>query len=186
MHNIQRLILLIVSLLICIGVVTAQQQPSAPGSQSSKQGLATVYVYRRDEGVIAANFFLWFKKTRPVYFREYLSDGSKQKNKKIASLKNKHYFILRLSPGRYIFDTQMAGNFKLEVAAGAEYHLRLDQGNDCPEEDSGYSPLPSGCQSTNASIVRVSPERWMQEMSVLKPIKSGDVKDRKLVIIPTG
>lgn len=187
MRNIQRLTLSIMSLLICTVVGTAQEQPSAPSSQLSEQSLATVYVYRLDEGVVVANLFFWFRKTRPVYFREHLSDEPNQKNKKIAALKNKHYFILRLPPGKYIFDTRlMWGNLKLEVAAGGEYHLRLDQGNDCPDEDSDYTTIQSPCQSKNASIERVSPEQWRKDMSVLKPIKSGEVKDRRLIIIPTG
>ena len=187
MRNIRRLTLSIMSLLICTGVGTAQEQPSAPSGQLSEQGLATVYVYRLDEGVVAANLFLWFKKTRPVYFREHLSDGPKQKNKKIAALKNKHYFILRLPPGKYIFDTRlMWGNLKLEVAAGGEYHLRLDQGNDCPSEDPDYWFVQSTCESRSAAIERVSPERWRADMSALKPIKRGEVKDKRLVLIPSG
>ncbi len=186
MRNVRSFTLLTLSLLMCIGSSVGQEHPPAPASQLPEQCLATVYVYRLDEGVVAANLFLWFKKTRPVYFSERLSAGLKRKNRKIAALRNKQYFMLRLPPGKYIFDTRlMWGHAELDVAAGGEYYLRLDQGNDCPSEYPGMIGPPT-CEDRSASIEGVSPERWAKDMATLRPIKSGDVKDRGLVIIPSG
>lgn len=183
MRSIRPCTLLILSLLICTGSGIAQEHPPAPASQSSEQGLATVYVYRLDEGIVVLGFLI---KTRPVYFSERAHAGSKRKNRKIAGLKNKHYFMLRLPPGKYIFDTRlMWDHLELEVAAGGTYYLRLDKGDDCPSEDPGIIGPPP-CVSRSASIERVLPERWGKDMSVLKPIESKDVKERRLVIIPPG
>ena len=184
MRNVRPFTLLILSLLICIGSSVGQEHPPAPAPQLPEQSPATVYVYRLDEGVVVANLFLWFRKTRPVYFSERLTGGFKRKNRKIAALRNKQYFMLRLPPGKYIFDTRlMWGHAELDVAAGGEYYLRLDQGNDCGSEEPGRIGPPT-CEDRSASIERVSPERWAKDMTMLRPIKRGDVKDRGLVIIP--
>jgi hypothetical protein len=145
-----------------------------------------VYVYRLDDGVVVTNFFFWFRKTRPVYFSERLGAGLKRKNREIAALRNKQFFMVRLPPGKYILDTRsMWGHLEIDVVAGGEYYLWVEQGNDCPSEDPNMIGS-STCDSRNASIVSVSPERWGKDMSVLEPIRSGDVKDRSLVIIPPG
>jgi hypothetical protein len=171
---------------MCTGSSVGQERPPAPASQLPEQGRATVYVYRLDEGVIVANLFLWFRKTRPVYFSERSGAGLKRKNRKIAALRNKQYFMLRLPPGKYVFDTRsMRGHLEMDVVAGGEYYLRVDQGNDCPSEDPNMIGPPT-CEDRNASIESVPPERWGRDMPMLKPISSGGVKDRGLVIIPPG
>ena len=178
--------LLILSLLMCIGSGVGQEHPPAPVSKLPEQGFATVYVYRLDEGNVVTNLFLWFKKTRSVSLSEQSSARHKQKSRKIAALRNKQYFMLQLPSGKYIFDTQsMWGNLKIDVVAGGEYYLRVDQGNDCPSEDPTMIGA-STCESRNASITSVPPERWVNDSPVLQPIRSGDVKDRKLVIVPPG
>ncbi len=184
MRNMRSIALIILSWLICAGSGVAQGPPSGATSQTSHQDLTTVYVYRYDEGTVVLGFLI---KTRPVYFNDRSGSGPKPENIKIAGLRNKRYFVLRLPPGKYNFDTRlMWGRLELEVAAGSEYYLRLDQGNDCPSEDPAYAYLPPTCEDRTASIHPVSRERWEKDKSVLDPIKSGDVKDRRLVIIPTG
>jgi hypothetical protein len=181
-----RFTLLIVSLLICVGNAVAQGSQPAPTRQIPEQRLATVYVYRLDEDMVVANFFLWFRKTRPVYFSEGPSASLRRKNRKIAALRNKQYLMLRLPPGTYVFDTRlMRGHLELHVVADGEYYLWLDQGNDCGDEDNDMIG-PSTCEDRGASIKSVLPERWAKDRSMLKPIKSGDVEDRRLVIIPSG
>lgn len=183
MRSIKFIVLTTFALSIFIG--TAVGQTSSLDAQEEDQNLATIYVYRRDEGVTAGNFFFWFRKTRPVYFREKLDVAPAQKNRKIASLRNKQYFVMRLPKGKYIFDTRLSDNLELDVVSGGEYYLWVDQGNDCPEED-GYMIGPPSCASSSAAVVPVSAERWKRDLRVLKPIKRGDVKDRKLVIIPAN
>ncbi len=187
MRNMRFFTLTILSLLMGIGNCVGQAQPPALASQSPEQGHATVYVYRLDDGLVVSNVFLWFKKTRPVYFSERLGDGVKRKHRKIAALRNKQYFMLRLPAGKYVFDTRMMwGNFELDVVAGGEYYLWVDQGNYCTTEDPMMMMGTTNCETRSASINSVPPERWGKAMSVLEPIRSGDVKDRKLVIIPPG
>src|SRR5215208_6668216 len=126
MLNARPFTLLIPSLLMCIGSSVGQEHLPAPASQLPGQSLATVYVYRLDEGVVVGNLFFWFRKTRPVYFSERLSAGLNRENRKLAALRNKQYFMLRLPPGKYIFDTRlMRGHVELDAAAGGEYYLRL-------------------------------------------------------------
>jgi hypothetical protein len=179
MRNVTFFALLMLSFLICTGSIVGQERTTAPASQLPQQGLATVYVYRLDEDGVVTNFFFWFRKTRPVYFSER-PGGLKRKNREIAALRNKQYFMMRLRPGKYIFDTRsMWRHLELEVVAGGEYYLWVDQGCDCGYDDSSD-------ENRNAAIVSVSPERWRNAISALKPIKSGDVKDRQVVIIPPG
>jgi hypothetical protein len=182
----RRITLLIMSLLICAGSAVAQGSQPAPSRQTQETSLATVYVYRLDEDMVVANFFLWFRKTRPVYFSERSSAGLKRKNREIAALRNKQYFMLRLAPGTYIFDTRlMSGHLELNVAPGRTYYLWVDQGYDCGDDDDSTIGPPS-CEDRSASVEIVSPERWAKDGPRLKPIERGDVKDRGLVIIPPG
>lgn len=168
----------LIALILLCGLL-AQAQEAAPKSapQLSEKEFGTVYVYRKDYDVVV----LWFlTKTLPVYFTE--DAGVKQR--KIAGLRKKSYFMLRLPPGDYFFDTtRMRGKLKLEVAAGGEYYLRLDQGQDCPSND---CMGPSDCEDRNPSVEIMSPERGRQEILKVKPIQPKHVRDRKLVIIPPG
>jgi hypothetical protein len=188
MRNVSPFTLLILCLLMRIWSSVGQGRPPVPAPQLPGQGLATVYVYRLDEGVVVTNLFLWYRKTRPVYFSEQPSAGLKRKNRKIAELRDKQYFMLRLPPGKYIFDTRsMRGHLEMDVVAGGEYYLWVDQGNDCADDEGDIpTAVANPCESRNASIVSVPPERWREAMSKLKPIRSGDVRDRRLVIIPPG
>ncbi len=178
--------LTILFLLMCSGKCLGQEQPLAPASQLPEQGHATVYVYRLDHGLVVSNVFLWFKKTRPVYFSERSDNEPKRKNRKIAALRNKQFFMMRLPAGKYVFDTRMMwGHLELEVVAGGEYYLWVDQGYNCPTEDPSMMGT-TNCEGRSASVSSVPPEQWEKDKSVLQPIRSGDVKDRKLVIIPAG
>ena len=138
--------------------------------------------------MVVSNLFFWFKKTRPVYFGERPGPGPGQKTRKIAALRNKQYFMLRLPPGKYVFDTQsMRGHLEIAVAAGTEHYLRVDQGNDCGDDDDVvHTDVSNPCEDKNASIESVPPERWSRDSRALKPIKSGDVRDRGLVTVPPG
>jgi hypothetical protein len=168
-------------LLLCAGIGRAQATAPSP---ASNKDLATVYVYRLDDGIVA---FWFLSKTLPVYLGERANTRDEQKKIKIAMLKNKRYFMVRLPPGKYTFDTRlMRGHLDLEIAAGGEYYLRLDRGNDCLDEDSNYTSIPNPCVDANPSVMSVPSERWRAEKLKLKPIKAGDVKERKLVIIPSG
>jgi hypothetical protein len=179
MRNTGQAGLLLMLLLLCGGAARAQQVSVAG---SSDKDLATVYVYRLDEGTVVLGFL---SKTLPVYLGERDKAVGQQKKIKLAGLKNKRYFMLRLPAGRYVFDTRlMWGHLNLEVAAGGEYYLRLDRGNDCPSEDPDYNYLPSTCVDRNPFVESVSPAQWSEEMTRLKPVTAGDVKERKLVIIP--
>ncbi len=179
----KRVSLLIVSLLSC--AVSAVAQRGEPTPQRPEPNLATVYVYRLDEDTIVANFFLWLKKTRPVYFGER-AGGLKRENRRIASLRNKEYFMMRLPPGTYVFDTRlMHGHLELNVVAGSAYYLWVDQGNDCGDNGDTTFGLPT-CADRSASVEVVSPARWAADSPRLKPVERGDVKDRRLVIIPPG
>jgi hypothetical protein len=182
MQNLRLFTLLILCWLMGSGSIVGQPQAPVSATQSPDPGLATVYVYRLDESAVASNLFFWFKKTRPVYFSERLG-GVKRKNRTIASLRNKQYFMVRLPPGKYIFDTRATyGNLELDVVAGLNYYLWVDQGSDCPDSDSiGFQ-----CDSRNASVVIATVDRWQMATFQLKPIKSGNVKDRQLVIVPPG
>ena len=183
MRNIRQASFLVTLLLFCAGIGRAQETPPSPAPPASDKDLATVYVYRLDDGIVA----LWFlSRTLPVYLGERVNTRSEQK-KKIAMLKNKRYFMVRLPSGKYTFDTRlMRGHVDLEVAAGGEYYLRLDRGNDCIDEDYNYTSVANPCVDSNPSVMSVPSERWSADKLKLKPIKVGDVKDRKLVIIPLG
>src|SRR5215831_5430823 len=163
-------------LLICIASIAGQERTTATASPLPPPELATVYVYRRDEGGVVTSLFLPFKKTRAVYFSERLG-GIKRKNRKIAALRNRQYFMMRLPPGKYIFDTAgMWKHLELDVVENGKYYLWVDQGCDCGYEDSTED-------DRNAEIVSVSAERWGWAIPSLQPIKNGDVKDRRVVIV---
>lgn len=185
MKHIRFFTLTALALVMCVGNCFGQEQTTAPAAQAPQQDYATIYIYRHDYGLVASSVFLFFKKTRAVYFREGPAKP-KQKNRKIAALRNKQYFVMHLPAGKYVFDTRMMwGNLELDVVAGREYYLWVDQGHSCPSEDPMMSG-PSMCESRSASISSVPLEQWEKENDELKPIKKGDVKDRKLVIIPSG
>ena len=169
-------------LLLCTPFGCAQEIAASPVPQASQTNLATVYVYRLDEGIPG---FWFLMKSLPVYLGERINTRNNQKKTRIAMLKNKRYFMVRLTPGKYLVDTRwMWGRLELEVAAGSEHYLRLDRGNDCPSEDSNITSIPDPCEASDPFVMSVPKERWRAERIKLKPIKAGDVKDRKLVIIP--
>ncbi len=177
--NIRQATFPVVLLLLCAGIGLAQETPPSPAHQVSKKDLATVYVYRYDYDPVA---FWFLTKTLPVYFGEGAS--AVQKLRKIAGLRKKRYFVMRLSPGAYTFDTKgMYGKLKLDVAAGKEYYLRFDQGYDCwddSEDVTGHRV----CEDRNPAIRIEHPLQGQYELSKVKPIKPNNVQDSKLVIIP--
>lgn len=169
MRIIRPAICLFTLMLLCAALAHAQET----ARQVSEKEPATVYVYRFD--------YDWnvplFNRTLPVYFAE--GEGAKQR--KIAGLRKKRYFMLRLPPGSYLFDTQkMRGKLKLLIEAGGEYYLRVDQGMDCPSS----CDVNSDCSDRFQSIEVMPPERARKEMLKVKPLKPNNVQDRKLVIIP--
>jgi hypothetical protein len=162
---------LLTLLLLCAALAHAQE--TAP--RVTEKEPATVYVYRFDYDWMIP----WiFNKTLPVYFTE----GKGAKQRKIAGLRRKRYFMLRLPPGSYFFDTRlMRGKLKLEAVAGGEYYLRVDQGTDCPNNGGCDS---SDCTDRNPSVELMPLERAREEMLKVKPLKPNNVQDHKLVIIP--
>ena len=183
-RNIHKTKFLVTLLLLCAGIARAQVTLPSSAPATPDKNLATVYVYRLDEGIPG---FWFLMKRLPVYLGERLNTRDNQKKTKIAMLKNKHYFMVRLTPGKYVVDTKwMWRRLELEVSAGGEYYLRLDRGNDCPDEHFNITSIPDPCEASDPFVTSVAPERWRAEKLQLRPIKAGDVKARKLVIIPPG
>lgn len=93
------------------------------------------------------------------------------------------YLLLKLAPGSYVFDTRMMhGKLRLDLAAGDVRYLRWDHGEECPTEDPIYGP-PT-CEGRAAGIYEMAPDIGEREITRMKPIDKGDVKDRRLVIVP--
>lgn len=181
--NFRSTALLILSLQVCIGTTFSQPPRRAAPAQLHENGLATVYIYRFDEDTVVSNLFFWFIKARPVYFGDPPSQGAKPSYRKIAALRNKEYFLMRLPARTYIFKTRsMWGRLEIDLAAGFEYHLWVDQGKDCPTEDPTWGP-PS-CEDRTASITKVTSDRWLEHKTSLRPIRNKQAKDRSLVLIP--
>ena len=182
MRNIRLAAFLVMLLLLCAAGGHAQDSAPSPATPLPEKNLATVYVYRYDYDIVFPG--LWFlTKTLPVYFAE--GSYPRIKLRKIAGLRNKRYFVMRLSPGTYSFDTTgMAGKLKLEMVAGNEYYLRLDRGEDCGDETDIFGNKT--CEDRAAAVYLEPPEQARIEMQKVKPIKPNNVQDRKLVIIPSA
>ncbi|MBV9960150.1 MAG: hypothetical protein JO360_17120 [Acidobacteria bacterium] len=183
-RNTGRVGLVCLWLLLCACAACAQQGSASAAAVTGDKELATVYVYRLDEGTVVLKFL---SKTLPVYLGEREQDGDVGKKLKLAGLRNSRYFMLRLRPGKYVFDTRlMWGHLNLEVAAGQEYYLRLDRGNDCPsvDPDDKYLAPISTCEDRNPFVESVTPGRWSEAMKLLKPVTAKEVGERQLVIIP--
>lgn len=181
----RRAVLLVAALLLCVGSVGAQGPAEGPAPDAGEKGHATIFVYRRD--VISIWSPLWFlHKNLPVYVGERTKEGKWLPKVKVASLKNKRYFLLRLPAGSYRFDTRGdSGHFGLDVEAGGEYFLRLDRGSDCPSEDPNYAWSDSNkCEGSNPHFEKMQGSDPDASRTKLKPVKPGDVKDRGRVIIP--
>jgi hypothetical protein len=167
---------------LCIGAAQAQSTISAstaPTTSPAAEGRATVYIYRVD----VTGLFWPFRSTLPIYFGRGGVGEDKQRN--IADLREKRYFMMSLEPGSYTFDTRgMPDKLWLELKGGDEYYLRVDEGHGC--ERRPYDPdAKFDCNGvTPASIKRMEPEKARAEMREAKPINKGQAKDRNLVIIP--
>lgn len=164
-----------------IYALSPQAQHSSPSTtpENTQDDLATIYIYRLDTGNVFTSLFL---RTSPVYFGK--GQDPKNKLQKIAALHNKHYLMMRLSPGQYTFNTRLsAGRLNLHVRAGKEYYLHLDRGNDCPDRKFDDFSMPP-CESRSASIEYVFYGQWRDDSLGLRPIKPKDIQDKNLVIIP--
>ena len=163
---------------LLIGAAAGRAQEAVAGAAPTARGkdLATVYIYRYD-----SHGSLFFNQALPVSYGEGSFPGMKLR--KIAGLRNKRYFTMRLPPGTYSFDTTgRAGKLKLEVAAGGEYYLRLDEGEFCVGESDTFSDKK--CEIRNTALHVETAGQARGHLSGVKPIKPKDVRDRKLVIIP--
>ena len=177
MKHVRQATLLVTFLLIGAAAGRAQEE-AVPGAASTARGkdLVTVYIYRYD-----SHGNLLFNQALPVSYGEGPPHGVKLR--KIAGLRKKRYFTMRLPPGTYSFDTTgMSGKLKLEVAAGGEYYLRLDEGDYCVGENDTFSDKK--CEIKKTAIFVETPEQARGHLSGVKPIEPNDVRDRKLVIIP--
>lgn len=177
---IRQAILLATLFLLGAGTGRAQATPQSTDPPPSEKDLATVYVYRYDYGIVFPGF--WFlNKTLPVYFGE--GAYPRMRLRKIAGLRKKRFFMMRLPPGAYSFDTRrMSGKLKLEVAAGGEYYLRVDQGQDAPDDTDVLGQRTS--EGRTAGLDIMPPEVAREQLRKVEPIKPKNVQDRKLVIIP--
>lgn len=155
------------------------QTPGPPSTEPQLE-LATIHVYRRDRDLVA---FWFLTKTLPVYFGDH--GQALRELPKIAGIRNKQYFVMRVPAGNYYFDTyRMSGKLELDLAAGGEYYLRVDRGRDCAGGTACDPYDRDGCEDRNPSIEIVPPAVAIEEMSSLKPIAAKNIKDRKLVSIP--
>lgn len=142
---------------------------------------ATVYLYRKDYDFFIYSFV--FSRTMSVRFAVADADEAPNELPKIAGLRNKRFMILKLDPGRYWLDTrEMNGKLEVELAAGDEKFIRLDQGYSCPTEDNTFGS--SSCESRPAGMFVMWSRDARNEMAKMKPISKGDVDDPKLVTIP--
>jgi len=168
---------------LCVGAGRAQSPtPAGPAPANAARGRATVYVYRVD----VTGLFWPFRSTLPVYFGRAGAGAYKQRN--IAGLREKRYFSMSLEPGLYSFDTRgMPDKLWLDVEAGGEYYLRMNEGDGC-ERRPYYDPdIKYDCDGvTPAAIEQIEPEKARAEMLEARPIRKGQAKDRKLVNIPAG
>lgn len=139
---------------------------------------ATVYIYRLDYDPFVYSFLL----SRRLSVKFAAADRASKDLPQIASLRNKHYLILKLAPGSYLFDTRnMHDKYRLDLASGDERYLRWDQGSSCPTEEPSISPP---CQERTAGIHEMAGDVGRSEISKMKPIGKSDVKERALVTIP--
>lgn len=167
---------------LCVVAARAQSTipvNTAPIASPAAEGRATVYIYRVDN----TGLFWPFRSSLPIYFGQVGVGEYKQRN--IADLREKRYFMMRLEPGTYTFDTRgMPEKLWLELKAGDEYYLRVDEGDGC--ERRPYDPdAKFDCNGvTPASIKRMESEKARAEMREAKPISKDQAKDRSLVIIP--
>lgn len=160
-------------------------QPSpASGLRQPNDGLATVYLYRKDYDPFIYSFI--FSRTMSVKFAD--AETASKDLPKIAKLRKDRYMILKLRPGSYLFDTrEMDDKLKLDLKAGDERYLRFDQGYNCPSESEETKNIPHltpTCEERRASIFEMSADDGRGELAKMKPIGKGDVKNRSLVIIP--
>ncbi len=152
---------------------------AAADDGKTAQAEATVYAYRLDYDPFLYSFI--FSRRLSVKFAP--AAGDPKELPPIASLKNKRYLLLKLAPGSYLFDTRMMhGKLRLDLAAGDVRYLRWDHGEECPTEDPAYGP-PT-CEGRAAGIYEMASSIGEREITRMKPIGKGDVKDRKLVTIP--
>jgi hypothetical protein len=157
----------------------AQAKP-AFATTPAPAGSARIYVYRWDYDSFI--YALVFNRTLSVKFAE--AAGAPKELPTIAGLRKKRYFFMDVAPGKYVFDTRgMTGKLEIEVAAGETRFLRLDQGKECPSEDT-TSGLPPSCEDRPASVNLMFTDVARTEMLGVKPIKKGDVSARNLVMVP--
>ena len=183
MRNVRPATLLATLLLLCFGIGRAQEAAPGPTPEASDKDLATIYVYRYDhDGTFPGFWFL--TKTLSVYFGE--GSYPRQRLRKIAGLRKRRYFMMRLPPGTYSFDTtDMAGKLKLEAAAGGTYYLRFEQGKNCGDDSPDVFGNPT-CVERRPGVHIEAWEQARKELLKVKPINPKNVQDGKLVIVPSA
>jgi hypothetical protein len=138
--------------------------------------MVRVYVYRLDYDPRIYNAV--FNPTLPIKFAVAASAPTEPPT--IAGLKNKRYFAMDIVPGKYHFDTRMMrGRLDLDVAANKTLFLRVDVGVECPSDETDT------CETRPTSIVVMDAAAAQAELLGMKSVRSGNVNDKKLVIIPS-
>lgn len=131
----------------------AAAQDSKISDVQDKSTKASVYIYQ----ALAAHAR---RSSSPIY-----ADG-----KQLADLESGRYFIVILDPGRHTFrskDKKQAA-VTLDLKKGEAYYLRLE-----PQATS---------RDGKQRFTAVAKEKGALEIRQMTPVKSGDIKDRSIVV----
>ena len=135
---------------------TPQNPPSDQASPDDHPGTATVYIYKTWHAAT-----LW-----RAAFAVYLDD------KMIVRLDRGIYCVAHISPGTHQLSTKdkKSGGLEINFEAGKTYYVRMS--------------TDTGAQVTHPRLSIPTPEESTFDLKQMKPVASGDIKDKTVVTIP--